>query len=54
MGLWNYYIEIKTDKTTLEHMISDYEKNQTLQEIFTLERFKMIPMMVMMQYLYLL
>ena len=34
MGSWNYYIEIKTDRITLDRMISEYEKNQTYQEMF--------------------
>lgn len=34
MGSWNYYIEIKIDRITLDRMISEYEKNQTYQEMF--------------------
>lgn len=34
MGSWNYYIEIKTDKITLDRMISEYETNQAYQEAF--------------------
>ena len=40
MGSWNYYIEIKTDKITLEHMIFEYEKNQTYQEMFYFGKFE--------------
>jgi len=40
VGSWNYYIEIKTDKSTLDRMALEYKQNQTYQEIFRFEIFE--------------
>ena len=40
MGSWNYYIEIKTDKSTLDRMIFEYKQNRTYQEVFRFESFE--------------
>lgn len=34
MGSWNYYIEIKADKPTLDRMVFEYSQNPTYQEAF--------------------
>lgn len=37
MGAFEYYIQIRTDKITAEHMVSEYEKNSLCQRLFSLK-----------------